>query len=72
MTAIVLERGTVKLYRPELQHGFITPDDGGRDIFVHAKTLAMSRIDLLRAGDRVEYRLVADNRGFQAHHVRLV
>jgi CspA family cold shock protein len=67
-----LERGTVKFYRPDREHGFITPDDGSADLFVHARTLAMSMIETLQAGDRVEYEKVPDNRGFQAYKVQLV
>ena len=69
---IHLDRGTVKLYRAEREFGFIAPDDGGPDIFVHANTLAMSRIDGLVRGDQVEYEKVPDNRGFQAYRVQLV
>jgi CspA family cold shock protein len=69
---IDLERGTVKFYRPGREYGFITPDDGTANVFVHAKTLAMSRIEKLAAGDRVEFERVPDNRGFQAYRVKLV
>jgi len=69
---IHLDRGTVKFYHPAREFGFIIPDDGGSDIFVHADTLAMSRIPMLASGDRVEYERVADKRGFQAHRVQLV
>lgn len=68
----VLERGTVKFYAPAREHGFITPDSGTADVFVHANTLKMSRIDTLAAGDRVEYERVPDRRGFQAYRVQLV
>jgi CspA family cold shock protein len=61
-----LEQGTVKLYRHDREFGFIRPDSGGADVFVHARTLAMSGIETLSAGDRVEYERVADNSGFQA------
>lgn len=69
---IVLDRGTVKLYHPAREFGFIIPDDGGPDIFVHADTLAMSRIPTLAPGDRVEYEKVTDNRGYQAYRLALV
>jgi CspA family cold shock protein len=66
-----LDRGTVKMFNTDRGFGFIIPDDGGKDLFVHANTLKMSGIQL-KPGDRVEYERVADNRGFQAHRVQLV
>ncbi len=67
-----LERGTVKFYRPDRAFGWIVPDDGGDDVFIHPKTLVMSGIETLMAGDRVEYERVRDNKGFQAYRVQLV
>jgi cold shock CspA family protein len=67
-----LEFGTVKLYHPDREFGFIRPDAGGADVFVHSRTLAMSGIKTLSAGDRVEYERVQDNRGFQAYRLHLV
>jgi len=72
MTVRLLERGTVKMFNTDRGFGFITPDDGSPDIFVHAKTLKMSGIPSVSAGDRVEYERVADNRGFQAYRLALV
>jgi CspA family cold shock protein len=67
-----LDRGTVKMFNTDRGFGFIIPDDGGKDLFVHANTLKMSGIATLAPGDRVEYEKVSDNRGFQAHRVQLV
>ncbi len=67
-----LDRGTVKLYRADRGFGFIIPDDGGKDLFVHVNTLKMSGIEALAKGDRVEYEKVPDNKGYQAYRVQLV
>jgi len=67
-----LERGVVKFYRAAQEYGFIAPDDGGPDIFVHARTLEMSALDTLRTGDRVEYEKRRDNRGWQAYRLHIV
>jgi CspA family cold shock protein len=67
-----LETGTVRFYRPEREFGFIAPDNGAADVFVHARTLQMSSIETLNAGDRVEYERVDDRRGYQAYRLRVL
>jgi CspA family cold shock protein len=67
-----LDRGTVRFYRQDREFGFIAPDDGREDVFVHARTLEMSGIETLNRGDRVEFERVPDNRGCQAYRLRLV
>ena len=66
------ERGTVKFYSYEKKHGFIRPDDGTADVFVHARTLDLAGIDYLSTGDRLEFERVPDNRGFQAYRIQFV
>ena len=66
------EIGTVKFYHPEREFGFIIPDAGGGDVFIHARSLRMSGIDMLQAGDRVEFERVQDRHGWQAHRPRLL
>lgn len=62
--------GTVAWYEPGKGFGFITPDSGDPDVFVHARELA-GGLDELREGDRVTFDVVASERGPQAHDVRL-
>lgn len=47
--------GVVKNYMPEKGYGFIKPDDGGKDLFVHATALKRAGLELLEAGARVEF-----------------
>lgn len=54
--------GTVKWYNSQKRFGFIVPDEGGKDIFVHATALEEVGIHTLDEGQRVQYDL-ADNRG---------
>jgi len=65
--------GTVKFYNSDRGFGFITPDDGGKDLFVHAKHVA-SGIDVLREKQRVEFEIGTDRRCGkpQAEHVRVI
>lgn len=50
--------GTVKWFDAKKGYGFVTPDLGPRDVFVHASALRRSRIEALAEGERVEFELV--------------
>lgn len=62
--------GTVSWYDDDKGFGFIVPEDGGPDIFVHARALADELTELLD-GDRVNYDVVMSDKGPQARDVRL-
>lgn len=63
--------GTVTFYDGTKGFGFIVPDAGGGDVFVHAKALAGGLTELVE-GARVTYDVVAGDRGPNARHVQLV
>jgi CspA family cold shock protein len=66
-----MERGTVKWFDEVKQFGFITPDIGKKDIFVHAsKVVSLDRV--LDKGDRVEYEIEEGPKGPQAKNVTLL
>jgi cold shock protein len=54
--------GTVKWFNPTKGYGFIQPDGGGMDVFVHISAVERARLDTLREGQKVSYDLVADRR----------
>ena len=54
--------GTVKWFNPEKGFGFIAPDDGGNDAFVHISAVQRSGISDLREGQKVSFELVTDRR----------
>lgn len=54
--------GTVKWFNPEKGFGFIAPDDGGADAFVHVSAVERAGLPSLREGQKVNYDLVADKR----------
>lgn len=54
--------GTVKWFNPEKGYGFIQPDDGGKDAFVHISAVQRSGINDLREGQKVDFELVTDRR----------
>lgn len=51
--------------------GFITPDDGGKDIFFHAKSLSGVRFEELREGDALEFETEDSEKGLRAINVSL-
>ena len=55
--------GTLKFYNAAKGFGFITPDDGSKDVFVHASALERSGIDSLNEGDKVTFVLEDDRKG---------
>ncbi|MDB5594123.1 MAG: cold-shock protein [Hyphomicrobiales bacterium] len=54
--------GTVKWFNPEKGFGFIAPDGGGSDAFVHISAVERSGIGNLREGQKVEFELVSDRK----------
>lgn len=55
--------GTVKWFNPTKGFGFIQPDDGGGDAFVHISTVERSGLSTLNEGDKVEFDLVTGRNG---------
>jgi CspA family cold shock protein len=55
--------GTVKFFNAAKGFGFIQPDDGGKDVFVHATALEQAGIRSLNEGDKVTFVLEDDKRG---------
>jgi CspA family cold shock protein len=55
--------GTVKFFNEQKGYGFIQPDDGGKDAFVHISAVERSGMRTLRENQRVSYDLQEDNRG---------
>jgi CspA family cold shock protein len=63
--------GTVAWYDEDKGFGFVTPDSGGDDVFVHVRALAEG-LTWLTEGDRVMYELVNSDKGPQARDLHLV
>lgn len=61
--------GTVKWFNDTKGFGFITPEDGGKDCFVHQSVIQCEGFRTLAEGDRVEYDLVEGAKGPAAQNV---
>ncbi|WP_294542140.1 cold-shock protein [uncultured Rhodoblastus sp.] len=57
-----MSQGTVKWFNSEKGFGFIQPDDGGKDAFVHISAVERSGLSQLREVDKVSFELVADRK----------
>jgi cold shock protein len=57
------QTGTVKFFNQTKGFGFITPDQGGKDVFVHITAVEQSGIGLLDEGTRVSFETEPDKRG---------
>jgi cold shock protein len=55
--------GTVKFFNPDKGFGFIAPEDGGNDAFVHISAVERSGMQTLNKDQRVSYELEQDRRG---------
>ncbi len=57
-----MKTGTVKWFNATKGFGFIQPEDGGSDVFVHISAVERAGLRSLSEGQRVSYELVADKR----------
>ena len=64
--------GVVKWFSDEKGFGFITPDDGGQDAFVHFSAIQGDGFRTLAEGAKVEYELGESGKGPQATNVRVI
>ncbi len=63
-------QGTVKWFNDSKGFGFITPEDGSKDLFVHHTEIASSGFRSLSEGDRVEFEIEQGPKGPQAKNVK--
>ena len=64
-----MKTGTVKFFNTAKGFGFITPDEGGKDVFVHANDLGGV---VIGEGSKVQFEVVQGQKGPQASNVKVV
>ena len=64
-----METGTVKFFNEEKGFGFITPESGGKDVFVHHTAIQGDGYKTLEEGQEVEFEIVQGPKGEQAANV---
>ena len=64
--------GTVKFFNGECGYGFIKPDDGGRDVFVHITAVERAGLKSLNEGQRISFDVEPDKKGKGPKAVNLV
>ena len=57
-----MSTGTVKWFNGQKGFGFIQPDDGGKDVFVHISAVERAGMSNLPEGQKISYEVVADRR----------
>ena len=67
-----MAQGTVKWFSQDKGYGFIKPDDGGEDVFVHHTGIAGEGFKTLDEGDKVSYEVTEGRKGLQATNVSKV
>lgn len=66
-----MQQGTVKWFNGQKGYGFIQPDQGGKDVFVHISAVERSGIGSLSDGQRIGYELERDKRSGKESAVNL-
>ncbi|PKO11837.1 MAG: cold-shock protein [Chloroflexi bacterium HGW-Chloroflexi-10] len=64
-------RGTVKFFNAQKGFGFITPDGGGSDVFVHISEVRKAGHESLEEGQKVSYSVVMGTKGNNAADLRI-
>jgi CspA family cold shock protein len=65
-----MSTGTVKWFNDAKGFGFITPDDGGKDLFAHHSSIQMGGFKSLKEGQKVEFEVQSGPKGPNAANIR--
>jgi len=57
-----MNKGTVKWFNSQKGYGFIQPEDGGKDVFVHISAVERAGLQDLKEGQRVSFEIVANRK----------
>ena len=62
--------GTVKWFNDSRGYGFVTPDDGGDDLFAHCSAIQMNGVKTLKEGQKVTFAVTQGPKGKQASNIQ--
>lgn len=62
--------GTVKFFNANKGFGFISPEDGGKDVFVHSTAIETAGMSVLAEGQRVSFEIQSDVKGPKAVNIQ--
>ena len=63
--------GTVKWFKPTKGYGFVQPQDGGRDVFVHISAVERAGLSSLNEGQTIEYEIVSNRGKASAENIKV-
>jgi cold shock protein len=69
---VQMAQGTVKWFNESKGYGFITPEDGGKDLFAHYSSIVSNGFKTLQEGQRVEFVVAPGTKGPQATQIRAI
>ena len=67
-----MQTGTVKFFNTTKGYGFIQPDDGGKDVFVHITAVERAGLGQLSEGQKIQFETQQDTRGPKAVNLQQV
>ena len=67
-----MQTGTVKFFNTTKGYGFIQPDNGGKDVFVHISAVERAGLGQLSEGQKIEFETEQDTRGPKAVNLQAV
>jgi len=68
---MVMSTGTVKWFNPTKGYGFIQPQGGGQDVFVHISAVERAGLSTLNEGQQIEYEIVSNRGKSSAENLRV-
>ncbi len=69
---VIMALGTVKWFNVQKGFGFIQPDDGGKDVFVHISAVQRAGLSSLNEGQKIRYEVVSERGKQAADHISAV